>query len=221
MPLEKWGFQMQSNKAPRLSEVYIQSLLIREAGTTPSQQLTHEPTSMAHAGAIATRANTELVFSIDDFQPQTHFLEAISSSTIPEIWRSELSSQYFELGQTLSEMTKLDADDDWKIDPPVYQTASFVAAQLMSHQIPTPTIFNHGSKSVVFNWTNGGDNLYLTISSDKISALISSPAMIKRREQFEARQLLNSPFFVLAFNAPTQTPLVLPAQTDSEPLRIG
>ena len=212
---------MQSNTNAWLSDLYAQPLLVRAVGTDQPEQLSHEQISAGTTRAIVTRADTANTITIGTLEPQTQFLTTITSSTIPEIWQSELTSRYVELGQSLSEMTRLDADEEWKIEPAVYQTASFVASQLMAHQVPAPTLFNHGSKSVIFNWTHNSDNLYLTISSDKISALISSPAEIKRREQFEARQLLSSSFFVLTFNAPTQTPLVLQTRADSEPQRVG
>jgi len=61
----------------------------------------------------------------------------------------------------------------------------------MANSFPAPRIFTHGPKSVVFNWSNEVDNLYLTISADKISALISSPERIKRRIDYSANELMN------------------------------
>jgi len=75
--------------------------------------------------------------------------------------------------------------------PPVYNAACYVAAGLMANSFPAPRIFTHGPKSVVFNWSNEVDNLYLTISADKISALISSPERIKRRIDYSANELMN------------------------------
>jgi hypothetical protein len=61
----------------------------------------------------------------------------------------------------------------------------------MSNSFPAPRIFNHGPKSVVFNWSKEADNLYLTVSADHVSALISSPERIKRRIDLTANELAN------------------------------
>jgi len=110
-------------------------------------------------------------------------------SSVPIIWDSELNQEYQELGEALSEMTELEEGDEWKIDAPVYNAACYVAAGLMANSFPAPRIFNHGPRSVVFNWSNEADNLYLTISADQISALISSPERIKRRIDYSANGL--------------------------------
>lgn len=111
-------------------------------------------------------------------------------SSVPSIWDSSLGHEYQELGQALSEMTELQEGDDWKIEPAVYHAATYVAAELMANAYPAPQIFNHGPKSIVFNWSHETNNLYLTISADKISALLSSPERIKRRIELSANQLM-------------------------------
>lgn len=117
------------------------------------------------------------------------FKEALSS--VPVIWETQLAQDYQELGAALTEMTELDQSDEWKIDAPVYDAARRVAFTLMVNSIPAPQIFHHGSQSVVFNWTDQSNNLYLTISSDKMSALISTPERIKHRIEFSLPQLQN------------------------------
>jgi hypothetical protein len=112
-------------------------------------------------------------------------------SSVPVIWDWELNQQYQELGEALSEMTELEEGDEWKIDAPVYNAACYVAAGLMANSFPAPRVFNHGPKSVVFNWSNETDNLYLTVSSDQISALVSSPECIKRRIDYSAKGLMD------------------------------
>jgi hypothetical protein len=114
-----------------------------------------------------------------------------SISSVPVVWQSELLSDYQELGEALSELKELDEDDEWKIDAPVYDAARSIAFVLMTNSIPAPQILHHGSTSVVFNWSNKVNNLYLTITSDKLSALISSPARIKRRIEFTGQVLQN------------------------------
>lgn len=93
----------------------------------------------------------------------------------------ELIQKYQELGQALNEMTELEEGEEWRIDSPVYDAARYIASELMKMSLPAPRIFNHGPKSVVFNWSVGINNLYLTISADRMSALISTPERIQRR----------------------------------------
>jgi hypothetical protein len=112
-------------------------------------------------------------------------------SNVPIILRAELSQEYQELGDALSEMTALEEGDEWKIDAPVYNAACYVASGLMANSFPAPRVFNHGPSSVVFNWSVETDNWYLTISADRISALISSPERIKRRVEFSTNALMD------------------------------
>jgi hypothetical protein len=121
---------------------------------------------------------------------ESHVLR-MTFSSVPVIWQSELRQEYQELGQALSEMTELEEGDEWKIDPPVYNIACFIAAELMANSFPAPSVFNHGPESVVFNWSNDNDNLYLTVSADKISALVSSPERIRRRIECSTNELMN------------------------------
>jgi len=118
-------------------------------------------------------------------------------SSAPMILDIELTQKYQELGQALNEITELEEGEDWHIDPPVYYTARYIASELMRMSIPTPRIFNHGPKSVVFNWSIGVNNLYLTISADRMSALISSPECIQRRIDYSASQMIDSPLALL------------------------
>jgi hypothetical protein len=131
----------------------------------------------------------------DPINPGTEIYNRIvrtTFSSVPVLWSSELSQGYQELGQALREMTDFDDDGEWQVDPPVYAAARYVAAELMRMSFPPPQIFNHGSKSVVFNWSSGSNNLYLTISADRMSALISSPDRIQRRIDYSANQLIDS-----------------------------
>lgn len=112
------------------------------------------------------------------------------------IGQTGLSQEYLELGEALSEMAELEQDDEWRIDQPVYTIARRIAAELMAAPYPAPRIFNHGPKSVVFNWTSETNDLYLTISSNRISALLSSPGSIERRIDYSSNQLLNPALFL-------------------------
>ena len=117
-------------------------------------------------------------------------LLTMTFSSVPIVWQSEVDQEYQELGEALREMTQFDEGDEWKIDTAVHQVACQVATALLAIPLPAPRVFNHGPKSVVFNWSGGNNNLYLTISSDFISALVSSPERIKRRIEFSTKDLL-------------------------------
>lgn len=120
----------------------------------------------------------------------TPFIIESSLSGIPVVWESELTREYQELGQALSEMTEFE-DPEEGIEPPVFEAAANIAMQLMANNLPAPRIFTHGHKSVVFNWTQDFQNLYFTISADKVSALVSIPAQIQRRIDYPLNELLN------------------------------
>jgi hypothetical protein len=105
-------------------------------------------------------------------------------------------------------LTQFDEGDEEKIDTAVHQVACQVAAELLALSLPSPQIFNHGPKSVVFNWSRGKDNLYLTISSDYVSALLSSPERIKRRIEFPTKDLLAPTWFRGLLSAGSDQPIV-------------
>jgi len=108
------------------------------------------------------------------------------------IAQTGLSQEYLELGEVLNEMVELEEDNEWRIEEPVYTNARRVAAELMAGPYPAPRVFNHGPKSVVFNWESGTKNLYLTISSNRISGLLSSPERIERQIDCPINQLPNT-----------------------------
>ena len=118
-------------------------------------------------------------------------------SSAPTIWDVELTQKYQELGQALNEITELEEGEDWHIDKPVYHAARYIASELMRMSFPAPRIFSHGPKSVVFNWSIGVNSLYLTISADRMSALISSPERIQRRIDYSASQMIDSSLALL------------------------
>lgn len=133
------------------------------------------------------RADSEL--TIEQNMPETQILRTVVSS--PGVWPSEQSHEYLELGEALSEMVELEEDDECRIDKPVYDTACYIAAELKVAPYQAPRIFNHGPKSVVFNWSFGTYNWYLTISSNRISALASSPERIELRIDNYLNKLTN------------------------------
>jgi hypothetical protein len=189
---------------------YMQPLLVLSAPTeTAPDENTYEFVSTpVQPGVIAFLAP---VTSEQTFIPATTFAD------VPVVWEQELSSDYAELGEALREMTEVGDDDDWHINPDVYGSALFVAASLRETAVPAPRVFTHGPESVVFNWSHLGDNLYLTISADRMSALLSTPEKIVRR--VDCSRLLSagsSAAAVLSFaqNKPVQRAL-LPTATDS------
>jgi len=112
-------------------------------------------------------------------------------TNVPVILKSELINEYQDVGQTLNEMTDLEEGNEFWIEPAVYSAACFVAAGLMASSIPAPRVLTHGPNSVVFNWSDQTDNLYLTVSADRLSALISSPERITRRVEYSIKGLIS------------------------------
>jgi hypothetical protein len=121
------------------------------------------------------------------FSKWSHGTKKPRLSMVPVIREQELSEDYRDLGETLNELSNLDSEDEWRIGGAVRDAASHVATQLISCGIPAPRVFTHGSESIVFNWSNKkNNNLYLTISANRISALISTPERIVQRMEFSA-----------------------------------
>ncbi len=158
--------------------VYLQPLAVSASSAYITSDTTEESANQTNQTYTVTSPST--IISISPNAPQPRLFRK-SFSSLPIITMAELVLEYHELGEALSEMTTLDDDDERWIDPPVANIARRVASELMNGGYPAPHIFNHGPKSVVFNWSRGADNLYLTVSTDSISALISSPQRIKRR----------------------------------------
>lgn len=104
------------------------------------------------------------------------------------------------LGEALSDMVEAQVEDEWRIERDVYDCATYLAAKLMGRGFPAPQVFTHGPESVVFNWTHETNNLYLTVGADRISLLVSSPEMIKRRKEYLAREFLNQPLALLSLD---------------------
>jgi len=170
-----------------------------------------------------------------------HQTEKVYLQAVPAIDSAELREKYKDLGLTialsgwaaarsapvseLGEMTEFEQGDDWGIEPAVYEAARYVALQLMAKDIPPPRLFNHGPKSVVFNWTsnNSGMALYLTVSADKVSALISSPARIQRRMEIDYSKLPNTIYALSASveGGVDRQIVMLVVDTTSEPALLG
>jgi hypothetical protein len=123
-------------------------------------------------------------------------------SSVPVIWESDLHGDYQDLGNALLDMKSLDEGDELQIEEPVYRAACYVAAELRAYSFPPPSVFTHGPKSVVFNWSGEEDNnLYLTVSSDRISALLTSAERIERRIEYPKNLLPNPELALLSIKS--------------------
>src|SRR5262249_55317411 len=105
-----------------------------------------------------------------------------STATISSSYDFDLTSSYSHVTQVLSELHE-SADVDWKIETPVYDASVRVAAMLMEINIPEPAVMTHGPKSVVFNWSRGDTNVYLTVSKTKLYVMASSSEGIQIRRE--------------------------------------
>jgi hypothetical protein len=179
------------------AKVYRQAVVVLNS----SSQMLPDPSPSPYEPTVHVMLNATGFMDVTPTETQTLILTTFSS--VPVILESELRQQeYQELGTALSEMTKLEDGDEWKIDPPVYNAACYVAAGLMANSFPAPRIFNHGAKSVVFNWSDDdSNNMYLTVSADHISALISSPERIKRRLEYSVNELRDPSVAFLSMSA--------------------
>ena len=130
---------------------------------------------------LTSQSNQIVSGSVTDITRSENWVFRKAFSSVPVVLQAQLSEEYRDLGEALGEMTELEPDDEWRIEPSVYDAARFVAVGLMANSCPAPRILSHGPKSVVFNWPRDTDNLYLTVSADRMSALISSPERIKQR----------------------------------------
>lgn len=94
---------------------------------------------------------------------------------------------YKELEKDLDDLYK-DNEEVINLNDPVYKMAVKVIGLLKEKNCPVPLIFVHGyleyPKSVVFDWKIEDLNLYITISSESISTLISTPKSILNRTSF-------------------------------------
>jgi hypothetical protein len=175
-----------------VTNIYRQAVVVVDSSSKLPNTYTPNPPVLDASGNYARTTQLFPSSEFADYSPTTESVVLKTTfSSVPVIWQSELRREYRDLGQALGEMTEFENDDDCKIDAPVYIAACYIAAELMANSFPAPRIFNHGPKSVVFNWSNEADNLYLTVSADHVSALISSPERIKRRIDLSAHELAN------------------------------
>lgn len=163
------------------TDVYLQPLVIRSTSESTNLPLPQEPIGDTIPAYSYTKKSSAIAAFVGDTPIAESQIVRTVFSNVPVIWQSQLAEEYRELGQVLTEMTDLSEDEEWKIDAPVYNAACYMALGLMTKSVPAPRVFTHGPKSVVFNWVHGSNNLYLTISADRVSALLTSPERIKER----------------------------------------
>jgi hypothetical protein len=174
----------------QIERVYLQPLIVTSDPQSPAA-IVLNPHNAGEGYQTRQLGPSSTGFSIIPMKfdnPEDFIVESMFTN-VPVIRAIDLTSEYRELGSVLNEMTRLDEGDDWKIEAPVYEAARYVASELMRLSFPPPRIFNHGAQSVVFNWTNGPNNLYLTISANRVSALLSTPERIKNRVEVDYSNL--------------------------------
>jgi len=181
------------------------------------------------SGTPAPETGHPYVGVVTEEQPQYLNLLSIhewqlSFQTVAAVSHSELTSAYSELGLALDELREMDSDDnDWGIEPSVYDAARQIASELRSAAYPAPKVLTHGPKSVVFNWDYTRDSLYLTISADRLSAFISIPEKIHKRLTVERTPQLNSKQLLASLRSmQLQQPVLHTTRSTSDlPLLIG
>jgi hypothetical protein len=164
----------------------------------PNKGLVYEEVSTEPRAGTIPHGTIEIIENDTDRQGT---IASTVFSNVPVVWNAELSREYLELGSALKGMAELQEGDEWRIDAPVYATACYVASELRDSSYPAPSVFTHGPESVVFNWSNGANNLYLTITSDRMSALVSTPERITRRIDYQPFLLANPSEAILALQS--------------------
>jgi len=125
-----------------------------------------------------TSSGSGYEIEITQIEPQSWMIKR-ENSTAQNVQWLEQDQEYVELGEILSDLASRDGDDNWWISDSVYSAASNVATWLKEERYPVPQVFVHGPTSVVFNWMRNERNLYLTVSSESVSALTSTPERIE------------------------------------------
>jgi hypothetical protein len=156
---------------------YIQPILV----------VTSEPQTFIEGLSVENVTTAPPSTSIELLTSNSRYIEVALRtpfSNVPIISESQLLQEYIELGDALQQLVELNAGDEWRIEQGVFDAACFVAAELKDYSFPAPHVFTHGPTSVVFTWKNDFNSLYLTISSDRMSALVSTAKIIGRRIDF-------------------------------------
>lgn len=167
------------------NNIHQKRSIIQSSSSVPDQ-ISYDDSSQ-----IPTQITSNTLVPVNSFEPLKR-----NASTFRDVINTKSHQEFLEVGETLSEMVELDEEDEWKIEEQVYTIACRIAAELMYSPYPAPRIFNHGPKSVVFNWTRETKNLYLTIGSSRISAMLSTPERIENRINISIDHLQNPSLFL-------------------------
>lgn len=143
-----------------------------------------------HEVSVSTRVTPRGVLTGGEYHLQGAALNAagLTGWVSPSGWSVSSTTNTAAVGitdyqavtETLSELNT-SQDDEWRIDGDVYSTSVQVAAALFDKKIPSPHVFSHGPRSVVFNWDEGDTSLYLTVGKRRVWAAASSRSEIKTR----------------------------------------
>ena len=198
------------------------SSLVTYAGHSSMAAYVGSPSCTAYAG-ISSLVNPSPATYLDNAM----ILASSSNVALDSLWGSvgfgeaQLTGAYAEVGEALALLAQSD-DEDYSIDPSVYSVATYVAAGLAANAYcyPAPSLFTHGSDSVVFNWTNDDRNLYVTVASDGASLLVSTPDRIEKRADFTLAQLRDSIKFLPAIHS-QNTQLIVTTEGDVEPIEVS
>lgn len=113
------------------------------------------------------------------------FVTAMSPAITGAYFSRDLTVEYQDLGEALTQLLQVEFEDERKIDEQTYKSAYLVAGYLHSNSIPAPRLFTHGSRAIVFTWSTGEENRYVTISREAVSTLVSTHSRIERRAEYE------------------------------------
>jgi hypothetical protein len=185
------------------------------AGAPSSGAMTGNPTVTSEFNSV-TYINAST--TITNYAGATHQLSSSNSGSVSQQSNASFSIlRYEDVSEALSELHSFDVADDWRLDESVYRSSVQVAAALFDKNIPTPTVFSHGPKSVVFNWSGpDNSNLYLTVSATRLSALVSTVHSITYRAELVGPSFnhANGFFSALGFASYLGEPLVLTGSKD-------
>jgi len=169
--------------AGRMETFWLGSATYTLTGATPAS-------NVAVAGNIKTVSNSSTE-AFGNTPTSGSFVVVCKSTTDVAVLPN-----YQEVGSILGELAENSTDDDWRITKSVRDAALRVASALMASAIPAPCVFNHGAKSVVFNWDKFSlgrreKDIYLTITDSGMSALISYARQIEFRRDYTVDELFD------------------------------
>ena len=203
--------------------IYVQPLLIFRNRhlrfTAPGS--TTEPTMSPSSGTTSFISGQSSAQTTQEASRDAPFISKVFSS-VPAVNALQLVRDYQDLGLALDQLQEVGDNEAWKIEAPVYEAARRLGAELLNHNYPVPHIFSHGPKSVVFTWSKGDSTIYVTISADRLSALVSTPARITKRLVYSPEALLSHSRAPLLTYAPgLDEPTLVTTKAGSEPLQMA